>query len=296
MPRHRRNKFVDTLNNAALRGLIGAAKLMPYRWRIPFFGWASAKIIAPVAGWRSRIRANLKLVAPDMPADEVRRILNGAPDNAGRSMIEMYSGEEFLERARALPLEGPGVKELEAAHAEGRPIIVATAHFGNYNAARAALLSKGYDIGSLYRAPSNPKFAPHYTKMLAAVGGTLFSRDRKGMVKMVRHLKSGKPLLILYDLHVTRGAELSFLGRPAMTSLAAADMALRHNALLVPFYGIRCENGLDFRVVIDTPVEHTTPKEMMQALNDGLERHLRNHAPQWSFMHRRWKLKTRNAG
>lgn len=37
MPRHRRNKFVDTLNNAALRGLIGAAKLMPYRWRIPFF-------------------------------------------------------------------------------------------------------------------------------------------------------------------------------------------------------------------------------------------------------------------
>ncbi|NKB26149.1 MAG: lauroyl acyltransferase [Rhodobacteraceae bacterium] len=294
MARYRRNRTIDTLNDAALRGLIGAARLLPYRWRVPFFGWASARIIAPIAGWRSRIRNNLALVAPDMDPKQARRILRGAPDNAGRSMIEMYSGDEFLKRARALPLEGAGVEALEAARDAGRPIIVATAHFGNYNAARAALLAKGFDIGSLYRAPSNPKFAPHYTRMLAAVGGTLFSRDRKGMAQMVRHLKSGKPLLILFDLHVTRGAVLSFLGKPAMTSLAAADMALRHDALLVPFYGIRCDNGLDFRVVIDAPIEHTTPEEMMQALNNSLERHLEDHAAQWSFMHRRWKMARRN--
>jgi Kdo2-lipid IVA lauroyltransferase/acyltransferase len=295
MPRKQRNQLVDTVNDAVLRGLIGAARLLPYRWRIPFFGWASAWIIAPIAGWRSRIRNNLRLVAPDLAPPDVRRILRGAPDNAGRSMIEMYSGDDFLDRARALELEGPGVAALEDAHKAGRPIIVATAHFGNYNAARAALLAKGYNIGSLYRAPSNRKFAPHYTRMLAAVGGTLFSRDRKGMTQMLRHLKSGEPLLILFDLHVTRGAELSFLGQPAVTSLAAADMALRHNALLVPFYGIRSDNGLDFRVVIDQPIAHSTPQAMMQALNDGLEQHVIKHRAQWNFMHRRWKVDAKRA-
>ncbi len=127
MARYRRNRTIDTLNDAALRGLIGAARLLPYRWRVPFFGWASARIIAPIAGWRSRIRNNLALVAPDMDPKQARRILRGAPDNAGRSMIEMYSGDDFLDAARALPLTGPGVAAITAARDAGRPMVFATA-------------------------------------------------------------------------------------------------------------------------------------------------------------------------
>ena len=47
------------------------------------------------------------------------------PDNVGRTLIEIYSGPEFIARAVSHPLTGPGVAALEQAHRDGRPVIVA---------------------------------------------------------------------------------------------------------------------------------------------------------------------------
>lgn len=291
----RRNALTDRITDAALRAMIGLARCLPYRWRVPVFGWMSARVIAPLAGWRQRIRDNLAHVAPDMPGAEVERILRAAPDNAGRSMIEMYSGEDFLDRIRATPLSGPGIAALDDALATGRPIILATAHYGNYNAARAALLAHGVEIGALYRPPNNPLFSTHYTRDLSAIGGRLFKRDRSGMAQMLRHLKSGKALMILYDLHVTKGVPLDFMDQPALTSLAPGEMALRHDALLIPFYGIRKADGLSFTIRVDAPVPHTTPEQMMRELHAGLEELIAQDPTQWNFMHRRWKGAQRRA-
>ena len=64
-PRARAGYF---LANLVLRGLIGAALMVPYRWRVPAMGWIVSRLVAPVAGLRKRIRANLALACPDLPA------------------------------------------------------------------------------------------------------------------------------------------------------------------------------------------------------------------------------------
>ena len=79
---------------------------------------------------------------------------------------------------------------------------------------------------------------------LAAVGGRVFPRDRAGLAAMVRHLKGGEPLMVLFDLHVRQGAILRFFNLATRTSLSPAELALRHDALLVPFYGLRQNDGI----------------------------------------------------
>lgn len=91
------------LQNLFLRGLIGGLLLLPYTWRVPLCGWIVSRLIAPVAGYSRRIRDNLALIFPDMPEAEVRRMMRAVPDNVGRTLIEMYSGEDFLARARRAP-------------------------------------------------------------------------------------------------------------------------------------------------------------------------------------------------
>jgi len=71
------------------------------------------------------------------------------PDNAGRTLIEIYSGQKFIDRVKDLPLEGPGAAALEEAHRAGRPVILVTGHFGNYDAPRAALIAAGGMTGFL---------------------------------------------------------------------------------------------------------------------------------------------------
>ncbi|MFN4170457.1 MAG: lysophospholipid acyltransferase family protein [Pseudorhodobacter sp.] len=277
------------LQSRALTALIGGLLLLPYRWRVPLCGWVMARVIAPLAGYGRRVRENLALVLPDLPEAEVRRLMRDVPRNVGRTLIEIYSGPEFSARATATPLEGAGLVALAEAHAEGRPVILVTGHFGNYDASRAALIARGYRVGALYRPMGDPEFNAHYVAAISRIGTPVFPRGRAGLGDMVRFLRSGGMLGLLMDQHMRHGAALSFFDHTAMTALSAAELALKYDALLVPTYGIRQPNGLDFRIVVEAPIPAGTPEAMTQALNDSLERLVRDNLDQWFWIHRRWK-------
>lgn len=282
------------LQDRAIRGLLWALLRLPYRWRVPLCGWVMARIIAPVAGYRRRVRQNLALVLPDLAPAEVERIARAVPDNVGRTVIEIYSGPEFVAHALAQPLRGGGVAALEAAHAARRPVILVTGHFGNYDASRAALIARGYRVGALYMPMANRYFNDHYVRAISGIGTPLFPRGRAGLSDMVKHLRSGGMLGMLVDQRMGHGEELTFFGRPALTALSAAELALRYDALLVPTYAIRGADGLSFEIIVEPPIPQGSPEAMTQALNDSLERLVRQHLDQWFWIHRRWKLRPKD--
>ncbi|SEN02613.1 KDO2-lipid IV(A) lauroyltransferase [Pseudorhodobacter antarcticus] len=277
------------LRNIPLRWLIAVLLVLPYRLRVPLCGWVMAYVIAPIAGYDKRVRANLALIMPDLPNSEVKRLTRDVPRNVGRTLIEIYSGAEFVARATAEPLKGEGLAALDAAHAAGRPVILVTGHFGNYDASRAALIARGFPVGALYRPMSDPYFNAHYVRAISQIGTPVFPRGRAGLADMIRFLRGGGMLGLLMDQHISAGADLTFMGHPALTALSAADLALKYDALLVPTYAVRRKGGLDFDIIIEPPIPHGTPEAMTQALNDSLDKLVRLHPEQWFWIHRRWK-------
>jgi KDO2-lipid IV(A) lauroyltransferase len=277
------------IEDLAARLLIGALMLLPYRWRVPLCGWVFAHVVSPFAGYGRRVRENLLLVWPDLPAAEVARMARAVPDNVGRTVIELYSGPAFAARAAALPIEGAGLAMLDAAQRDGRPVILVTGHFGNYDASRAALIARGFRVGGLYKPMKNRAFNAHYVRAIARIGTPLFPRGRAGLADMVRHLKSGGMVGMVIDQAMRHGEPLTFLGRPAKTALSAADLALKYGALLVPTYAIRQPDGLSFRIIVEPPIPATDARSMTQALNDSLSALVEQHPDQWFWIHRRWK-------
>ena len=283
------------LQDRALRSLIWVLLRLPYRWRVPLCGWALSRVISPIAGYDARIRANLALVMPDLPKTEVDRIVRAVPVIVGRTIIEIYSGAEFVARARQYPLTGAGVAALDEAHHTARPVILVTGHFGNYDASRAALIARGYRVGALYMPMANPYFNAHYVQAISGIGTPLFPRGRAGLGAMVRHLRSGGMLGMLVDQHMGHGEQLTFFGQEALTALSAAELALKYDALLIPTYAVRRDDGLSFDIIVEAPIPPGTPEAMTQALNDSLETLVRQHIDQWFWIHRRWKGKRRRA-
>ncbi len=279
----------DYIANLLIRGILRVALLLPYHIRIPLVGWLMARLIAPLIGYTKRIRANLAYTCPELDPSEVARICKEVPNNAGRNLIELYSNPKFIERHRDTPLNGDGVAALAEAHSQGRPVVLVTGHFGNYDAARVALLRLGYKVGAVYMPMNNRFFNAHYETAIQSMGGELFARGGRGLRDMVRFLRGGGMACLIVDQHMVHGAPLQFFGKTAPTALSAAEMALKYDALLVPIYGIRAENGLDFDVQVDAPIAHTDAKTMTQALNDSLEVLVRQHMGQWLWIHRRWK-------
>lgn len=282
-------KAADYLINAAIVGVIRLALALPYDMRVRFVGALVEHIIGPLAGYRSRALRNLDRVWPHMPLTKRKLIARRCLNNVGRSFIENYSANEFPQRMEETEITGPGATALREANSAGQAVILVTGHFGNYEAARAALVAQGYDIGGLYRDMKNPYFNAHYVKTMEAFGGPVFPQGRRGTAGFVRHLKGGGQLVLLFDQHVLFAPVLDFLGQPARTAFSAAELALRYNALLIPFYGIRQTDGLRFEAVLEAPVAHSDPTTMTQALNDSLAERVREVPEQWFWVHRRWR-------
>lgn len=285
-PRYSRANWVQ---DRLYRLVLGVLLALPYRWRVPLAGWLLAYVVAPLAGYDRRVRDNLAKILPDLSEGEVRRMCREVPRNVGRTLIELYSGPAFVREVTREPLSGAGLPALDEAHRTGRPVILVTGHFGNYDASRAALIARGYRVGGLYRPMDNGWFNDHYVAAISKIGTPLFPRGRKGLADMVRFLRGGGMLGMVIDQHMGDGARLTFFGETALTSLAAAELALKYDALVIPTYGIRRPDGLSFDIVIEAPIPHGTPQEMTQALNDSLEALVRRHPEQWFWIHRRWK-------
>ena len=277
------------VTNAVVVLLIRLALLLPYGARIRFMGWLVQHIIGPIAGYRKRALDNLELIWPEMPVGDRQTIAGQCLNNVGRTFIENYSARDFPARMASNDPEGPGMAALQDAGQAGRPVILVTGHFGNYEATRAALVARGYDIGGLYRDMKNPYFNAHYVKTMEAFGGPVFPQGRRGTAGFVRHLKKGGQLVLLFDQHVMFAPILDFIGTPARTAFSAAELALRYNALLIPFYSIRQPDGLTFKCVLEAPVPHSDAEQMTQALNDSLAARVKEHPEQWFWVHRRWR-------
>jgi KDO2-lipid IV(A) lauroyltransferase len=82
---------------------------------------------------------------------------------------------------------------------------------------------------------------------------------------------------------------MDFFGKPAATALSAAELSLKYNAPLVPAYGIRQPNGLDFEIIVEAPIPPSDAITMTKALNASLEAIVHKYPEQWLWMHRRWK-------
>jgi len=280
----------DWLSDLLIQALLAIAMARPYDKRIPFMGWIAQKILAPLLGFNRRIRSGLSYTCPDLSEAEIQTICRDVADNFGRAVAEIYSGDEFSARVAATdPLTGPGLATLLETQANHRPVVLAVAHFGNYDAMRAALVARGLTVGAVYRPIDNPYFNAHYTTAIHKIAEPLFPRDRSGTIRLVRFIRNGGMVALGFDQYTYQGANLTFFGRTAPTILSPAEFALKYDAPLIMIHAIRQADGLSFRVEVDAPIPPGSAEKMMQATNDRLEEVVRAHMGQWFWVHRRWK-------
>lgn len=289
--RSTKEKLIDEASIRLLDAIIRRAHRLPYEERIEWFANKAEKVIAPLAGYRRRTLENLEMVFPDRSRADKREIASKSLRNFGRTLIEFYSPEDFKNHIRAggASLEGDGVQELHNARKSGRPVLMVAGHFGNYLASACMVSDFGYPVAGLYRPFTNPLFDSKYRSTLLQHLSFVFPQGKRGTFAFNKHLLGGDLCAIFSDVNEPEGELINFLGVPAPTAVSAARLALRTNALVLPFFDIRQEDGISFRSVIEAPIAHDDPVSMTQAITDRLEARVLENPDQWFWVHRRWK-------
>lgn len=206
----------------------------------------------------------------------------------GQTLYEIYHLSEFQNFADRVSVTGPGLAAIEQARANGKGAIILSGHFGQWEAVRAVLRACGMESGAVYKPQKNR----HYQRRLLAGiefgGRPIIATGPQGTRALVQHLRGGGIISILLDEKYPEGEPIPFLGQPAMTSLSAAQLALKYDLPLVPAYGKRIGDGSRFSVVFEDPIPHSDALSMTLAFNDSLSARIRADPAQWYWLLRRW--------
>ena len=284
----RRSPAISFLAYLPQAALLGAARLLPARARLAFVSGFTRLLVAAIPDMRRRVDANLRLIFPQMPAPERKRVRSAMADSFGRTMIEVMTRRDFQARGDWTGPTGPGWDALREARAEGRGALLVSGHFGQWEAVRAALMAQGIESGAMIRPVKNPWLNRDYLACVEAGGHPVVGRDGSGMRALVRHLRRGGVMAILLDQYTKGGAMVDFIGRPAPTGTVVAELALKYRLPMIPVYGTRQPDGLHVAVEFEAPIPPTTALEMTQAAADSLAARVRATPGQYFWLHRRW--------
>lgn len=237
---------------------------------------------------RRRFDREVLRVFPQMPRGARARLSRDMGRHMGQTLFEIFHCAEFQTRHERFSVSGPGLAALQTAHAAGRGAIIVSGHFGQWEAVRAVLKARDMETGAVYRPQTNLHYQRRLLAGIEAGGRPILETGTIGTKALVRHLRSGGFIAILLDEKYAEGVRMPFLGLPALTSLAAAQLALKYDLPMVPAYGTRIGDGSSFDVVFEEAIPHTDSQTMTRRFNDSLSARILANPDQWYWLLRRW--------
>ncbi|MSO75836.1 MAG: lauroyl acyltransferase [Alphaproteobacteria bacterium] len=264
-------------------------RALPLDWASALGGWL-ARLIGPSLPVTGRARKNLRLSFPDLPATELARMVASMWDNLGRVAAEYpHLGRAVM----AGRVELVGEAHLAALRDQARTTILVGGHLANWEILAIVARARAIPLAGVYRRPNNP-LVDRLLRRARGDAAELLPKGSQGARGTIAVLGRGGNLGMLVDQKMNDGIAVPFFGRPAMTAPAAAELALRYGAAIVPARVERLR-GARFRLTLHAPLampDATDRKaavlSLMTRINGELEEWIRARPDQWLWLHRRW--------
>ena len=282
-------RLARRIEAAALGAFWGASALLPPRTAAAI-GGGLFRWLGPVTRKQRFVDRNLELAYPDYPPAARRAITRDVWGNFGAVLAEYPHLRRFAGR------EGSGL-EVEVHPVSGALIdggeaaVFVTAHLANWELSGLALTQLGVPLSVVYAPQSNPRVDALLQRYRHALG-CRFVPKTDSIRTLVGMLRAGRSVGLLSDQRTDFGEQLPFFGRPAMTAISPAWLALRQGRPLIPVRVERRGHGR-YRVRVLAPLagEPATRAGIIALsarLNALFESWIREQPGQWLCMRRRW--------
>jgi KDO2-lipid IV(A) lauroyltransferase len=251
---------------------------------------------------RGVIMENLRLAFPEWTEAKRRDVGKRTFVNIGQMALEFLLvtklNQAELER---MFVYDPHMREVTlAALKSGRPMLVCTAHFGNFENLAAVHNMQGYAIAMVVRRMGAGWLGRLWNRGRSKAGLEVLEVTRGETLKAAqRAMREGKILGYVIDQNMPghRAIFPTFFGVPAATAPTPAYLAMRSGAMVFFALDVPLEDGRH-QIVLEGPLEPPDTGDrdadvlaFMQDLNDRLERWIRLYPDRWYWLHRRWKTR-----
>lgn len=208
----------------------------------------------------------------------------------------VYSFARFPEIHAGNVQEWIGYEGLEnylVAKREGRGVLIATAHLGNWelSAFTHAIMTEPMHI--VVRPLDNARVDAFVEHRRQLTGNRIIGKwDAPRSILRALHRNEAVGILIDQNTDPREGVFVDFFGVPACATTAFARLAARTQAVVIPGFALWCEESKRYVLRFYPPVEITGDVQAdTQRIQTTLESVIRQYPDQWLWIHRRWKTR-----
>ncbi len=254
--------------------------------------------------YRRNVRDNItRVLGPDTPPAEVDRVVRRVFQTSARNFTDMLRVPYMpADRLSKMVRTAPGAWEVvENALAQGRGVIMATAHLGAFDFVAQILALRGFDV-TVLTTRTVPEFIHAAVDYLRGSRGLKLEHATPGGVRrVVRALKDGAVVGIVADRDFFQsGVPAVFFGHETTLPPGPIRIARQTGAMIVPAFAPRVDGG--YELIIEQPfvVPRTNDAEAdlrvgLERLIAAFERHIRRVPEQWVMFQRVWPARVGSA-
>ncbi len=261
------------------------------------FGWLLGWLLYLIPNKQRRIHAvNIGICFPELSRQEQDKLLRDSLIENLKTMLELpavWMGDHSSWVAKSSP--GDGFSGLQQAMSEGKGVIMAGPHQGNWEVA-FLYLSAHFNTTALYRPPRMQILDEPIYAGRRKGGGDLAPATVQGVKKLITALKKGEMLFILTDQAPKAAGKQGnvfapFFGRPAPTMVLVNSLARKTGAPVFFFYMERLPSGGYRMNCMPAPegVGDNDAEVAATAINLGLEACIRQLPEQYLWGYKRFE-------
>lgn len=273
--------------------MLAGAAVRALERTLPLIPGSAVPAIAQLIGsltWLASPRARAAVLENQLIVQPARRpAVRRTFVNQARNYLDTFRLFRASKEHVAEWVGAEGWEHFLAAHARGKGVVMASAHFGPVNVCGQLFLVRGYPT-TMPVEEERSEFGRAVNRARAAFGGTFIpTRSARGIYRVLRE---GGVLGVIADRAVTgTGEQVEFFGRQVLLPSAHIALALRADAAVVPAFAYRhgskvCLHFEPALTLVQTGDHDADVRRGMREFACVMERHIAGAPDQWSVFDR----------
>ncbi len=267
--------------------------ILPEKTAYRFFDWLAARMLAKNSRHVQRLRINYSIVRPELSHEELEELVLKGLRSYARYWCDTFRIHKWNEDRVFSTVTTTNDHLLRDPMAEGRGVIIALPHSGNWDHAGAYFCHQGIPLVTVAEVLSDPRLFKRFLDHRTRMGFEIFALDSRAFVMCLKRAHEKKLIALVADRDLSdSGIPVEFFGKKTKMPAGPALLAIRSGNPLVVAHVSQNERGIHINFTpVEVPTSGTEEERVIAIVKNiaaEFQKGIHEHPQDWHMMQKFW--------
>ena len=240
-----------------------------------------------------RLRSNLQRVVPSNGSEAMDQLMRAAVSSSMRYWCDTFRSSDWSKSRISKTVTVTREELLTAPMKEGRGVVVALPHAGNWDHAGFYFCGMGFPLVTVAERVKPEALFNKFLEYRQNMGMEVLALDGRSMATLLQRAREGALIALVSDRDLSRsGVDVTFFGYPARMPAGAALLAIRTGIPLITAFVSYTNTGIHIEFnSVAIPVDGSETDRVaavVQECADQFANGITKHPQDWHMLQRIW--------